>query len=233
MSTRRKTLCEVKIELESKFPHLEVLSTSFINNKTPLEILDKDANKIFYRSFNRVMTSNSAGHKDNQTNRMKQTFLKKYGVDNPRKNKIVQEKTKATCIKRYGVENPSQVKEFSEKASKSMNNAYPIPHWKTGEILNCVGKYEAYTIKYLNENKINYIWKPLVFTCANGRKYFPDLYLIDRDLYVEVKGRFFDDAKLKWDEFQQAYPNSELWSKKELALLGITDKTMQYPRKKK
>lgn len=230
-STVKKTFSQFKMLMEAKHPHLELLPCEFKDNKTKLSILDKQINKVFYRSFNSVMNSNYPGHPDNQTNRMRETFLKKYGVDHPKKSKQVQEKAVNTCLARYGVSNPSQVKEFSEKASKSMNNAYSLIHWKTGDEINCVGKYEACVVDYLNTNKIDYIWKPMVFTCSNNSKYFVDMYLPEKNIYVEIKGRFYSDALVKWEEFKMAYPNSELWSRPELRKLGISDKQFAYPRR--
>lgn len=191
--------------IEAKFEHLEVVSRDFKNNKWVLTILDKQISKYFQRSFSSIMESYSPGHPETKIQR-----------------------TKKTCVLKYGVENPSQVKEFNEKASKSMNNAYKLTHWKTNKEINCVGKYEACVVNYLNTNKIDYIWKPMIFTCSNGSKYFVDMYLPEKNIYVEIKGRFFNDALYKWNEFKQAHPNSELWSKSELKLIGIDDRILQY-----
>lgn len=224
----KKTFEQAKLELETKFPHLELIEDTFINTKSKLTILDKECGKIFYRSFNSVMSSNYPGHPDNQQYRIEQTWLKNYGTTNPNKVKSIKAKAEQTLLNKYGVTNPSQYREFHEKAAVSMNNAYAVPHWKTGEVINCVGKYEARVIDYLNSNKIDYIWKPLVFICSSGSRYFIDMYLPETDVYVEIKGRFFPDAKVKWEEFQKAYPNSELWNKDKLKQLGITDAVLQY-----
>lgn len=44
--------------------------------------------------------------------RKKETFLKKYGVDNPSKSDIVKEKIRQTFLERYGAETPMQVEEI-------------------------------------------------------------------------------------------------------------------------
>lgn len=224
----KKTFEQAKLELETKFPHLEVIEDTFINTKSKLTILDKECGKVFYRSFNSIMNSNYPGHPDNQQYRIEQTWLKNYGTTNPRKVESIRAKTKQTVLDRYGVENVSQVKEFHEKASKSMNNSFKLIHWKTGQEIICVGKYEACVVHYLNINQIDFIWKPLDYICSNGKHYFVDMYLPDKNLYVEIKGRFYKDAKFKWDEFHTSYPNSEVWSKKELYFIGITDVILQY-----
>ena len=227
----KKSFSQLKFEIESKHPHLEMLDCDIKNTKSVVKFLDKECSKIFYRIYNAVWNSNYPGHPDNQQNRIESTWIEKYGVNNPRKVESIKEKSKLTCLKKYGVENPSQVKKIQDKVAKSMNSSSTLNHWKTNEEIFCVGKYEYYVVQYLNNNKIDFIWKPLDYVCSNGRHYFVDMYLPEKNIYVEIKGRFFSDAKLKWDEFTKSYPNSELWSKKELAAIGITDSVMYNRRK--
>ena len=59
----------------------------------------------------------------------------------------------------------------------------------------------------------------------NGKTYRPDLYLPDSDVWIEIKGYFRKDAKIKWDWFHKEHPNSELWNEeklKEMKILGVT-----------
>ena len=76
-------------------------------------------------------------------------------------------------------------------------------------------------------NKINYLWQPQIFQTpiltskGNNSTYRPDLFLIDSNTWVEIKGYFRKDAKEKWDWFQSQNPNSELWDKKKLKQMGI------------
>ena len=51
--------------------------------------------------------------------------------------------------------------------------------------------------------------------------YRPDLYLIDQDLWVEIKGYWRTDAKHKWDLFIKLRPNSKIWDKNKLKSMGI------------
>lgn len=75
---------------------------------------------------------------------------------------------------------------------------------------------------YFNENKINYNYEPETFVMPNGRTYTPDFYLPEENLWVEVKGRFYDEeSREKWIWFNQAYENSELWDKQKLKEIGI------------
>jgi len=83
-------------------------------------------------------------------------------------------------------------------------------------------------IKFCIENrgiKIDYNWQPQIFTMPNGKTYRPDLYLPDSDVWIEIKGYFRKDAKIKWDWFHKEHPNSELWNEeklKEMKILGVT-----------
>lgn len=54
----------------------------------------------------------------------RQTFLEKYGVDNPFKSEIVQEKVKKTLQKKYGCDSPLQSEIFREKMKKTNKERY-------------------------------------------------------------------------------------------------------------
>jgi hypothetical protein len=131
------------------------------------------------------------------------------------------DRTKKTNLERFGVEFSSQNREVALKMSKGANSAISLSHWKTGEQLICIASYELRTVNYLNSNKINYLWQPQVFNMPNGKTYRPDLFLINENKWIEIKGYFRKDALEKWNWFQSKYPNSELWDKNKLKSLGI------------
>jgi hypothetical protein len=128
---------------------------------------------------------------------------------------------KNTCIKKYGVDHPSKDPYIAAKMAKGQLNATTIYHWKTGQQLICVASFEAAVINRLNELRIDYMWQSKIFTMPDGRTYRPDLYLIDFDAWIEIKGYFRKDAEEKWNWFHKAYTNSELWDKKKLKELNI------------
>ena len=114
------------------------------------------------------------------------------------------------------------------KAAKNSNNGGIIFHWKTSEELIWKASWEEKVIRYLNYNNINFWWQPANFKMPLKTKtgklstYRPDLYLPDNDIWIEIKGRWYDEeSKNKWLWFHQAYPNSELWDKNKLKQLGI------------
>jgi hypothetical protein len=107
-------------------------------------------------------------------------------------------------------------------AAKKRNDSYVEKHWQTSEDLVCVGSWEKRTVDFLNRNKTQYKWQPQTFQIEELQTtYRPDLYLIEEDKWVEIKGRFYEDAKQKWDWFHREYPNSELWNHSKLIELGI------------
>jgi len=79
--------------------------------------------------------------KYNNTSKMKQTMIERYGVDNPQKSDIFKEKSKQTCLKKYGVEYALQRPEFLEEAHKRQLNLIKINHpdiiSKNGDMLTC------------------------------------------------------------------------------------------------
>ena len=114
------------------------------------------------------------------------------------------------------------------KLAKALNNAGIVCHWLTNEKLVWIASFECMSAKWLNENKILFIWKPGFFVLPNNKKYFPDLALIDLSKnwldglkFVEIKGYFRKDAEEKWNWFHKEYPNSELWNESVLREKGI------------
>lgn len=113
-------------------------------------------------------------------------------------------------------------------AAVKQNRSAVLQNWETGENIVTVGSYELAAANYLNANKIRYIWHPKTFETpfnkavkSGFKTYTPDLYLIDQDLWVEIKGRFIDDAEDKWNWFHATHTNSVLWNKEKLKEMGI------------
>jgi NUMOD3 motif len=82
--------------------------------------------------------------------------------------------------------------------------------------------WEAATVKYLDAKKYRWLYESKAFELADST-YTPDFFLEDLDLYVEVKGYWRDDAKIKFDAFKARYPqiNIEVWDKPKLRKKGI------------
>ena len=115
---------------------------------------------------------------------------------------------------------PSKVPSIAKKQAKSQNNSTILYHWKTGEELICRASYEPKVIAHLNKNKIDFDFQ-IPFDMPNKQRYFIDLYLKEQDLWIEIKGYKRPKNMEKWYWFHSEHPNSELWDKQKLQLLGI------------
>ena len=70
--------------------------------------------------------------------------------------------------------------------------------------------WEVRFAKYLDDNNIDWLYEikkfPIHYLDKDGT-YTPDFYLIKENKYIEIKGWWRDDAKVKYDSFQEQYPN--------------------------
>lgn len=151
----------------------------------------------------------------------KQTNIDKYGFGCSFQNKEVRERFNKTCIERYGFPWPAQNLEISLKAACSRNNRFLVDKWDTKEELVCVASFEKKVVEFLNANRISFEWQQTSFFLPDGRVYTPDLYLVDQDLWVEIKGRWIQESLYKYNWFHSQHPNSEVWGRKELKQKGI------------
>jgi hypothetical protein len=88
--------------------------------------------------------------KINQQMNMKNTNIKKYGVENLFQSKEIKEKIKLTNLKKYGVENPTYSKEIRQKTMKKCLEKYGLEH--TCKLNNVIKKRkEAILNKYGTE----------------------------------------------------------------------------------
>lgn len=123
-------------------------------------------------------------HKQELSEKRKQTCLERYGVDNPLKYDEFKEKSKQTCLERYGSEHWSQSKEgkmrsleissrpeIKEKIykTKKKNNSFHISK-KEDETYLLLIKLYPYTKRQYKSEKYP-------FCC--------DFYIPDIDLYIE------------------------------------------------
>lgn len=86
----------------------------------------------------------------------------------------------------------------SEILSEKMSSVSPWQYhnsykWyfydKNKNIIPCRSSYEVLYANYLIDNNINFEYEPKCFKISNKRRYTPDFYLIDLDLWIEIKGR--------------------------------------------
>ena len=83
-----------------------------------------------------------------------QTWIKKYGVDNPSKNDDIKLKRKQTWIKKYGVDNPSKNDDIKSKRKTTWTTIYGVDHpWKSQLVRQLLLKnnIEKYGVEYPNQ----------------------------------------------------------------------------------
>jgi predicted nuclease of restriction endonuclease-like RecB superfamily len=66
--------------------------------------------------------------------------------------------------------------------------------------------WEVKYAKYLDKNKIEWLYESKTFDLGNTT-YTPDFYLHKTDEYIEIKGRWLDNAKDKFNLFKKLYKN--------------------------
>lgn len=206
---------ELKLRLP---PYIKIDESTFVRQRTKCKFID-DVYGEWWTTPDGVLRGKD--HPKRALDKIKQTNIAKFGVDNAAKSSIVRNKIEQTNLKRYGHKTSSQNLEVARKNARSQTKRVIKHHWKTNEEIVCVGSYEVLVIDYFNTNKMDYAWQPQVFKMPTGKVYIPDCYLPIEDKWVEIKGRFLGDAKEKWDWFHSTYPNSELWDRPKLKSMGL------------
>jgi hypothetical protein len=187
---------KLKEVVQSRLPsYVKIDESTYVNVTTVCRFIDEKYGEFWHKPTEIIQRQ--VGHKQRQIDDKSSKMLARYGVTNPSKNR-----------------------DLAIKAAKSMCHSQTKLHWKTGEEVICVGSYESTVVDYLNSNQINFEWQPKVFKMPSGKTYRPDLYLSDRDLWIEIKGFFRGDALEKWTWFSENN-RAELWDKSTLKMMGI------------
>lgn len=85
--------------------------------------LDKIKNKIKNTCLERFGVDNA--YKSSEIKeKIKKTCIEKYGAENPSKNKDVYNKIKKTCMEKYGVDSYAKTKEYKERVEKTNLNKF-------------------------------------------------------------------------------------------------------------
>jgi hypothetical protein len=78
------------------------------------------------RGYSEHCSRKCANLDENIQTKIKNTWMKNYGVNHPCKSDTIKTKKKITCLDRYGVENPMQFKEIKEKAKSTCLTKYGV-----------------------------------------------------------------------------------------------------------
>ena len=106
-----------------------------------------------------------------------------------------------------------RIKKYSSKISETIAYKIEDSDWhcqnrKRIEYNNDVfdSDWELEFVKFLDIHNIKWIRKisPFIYIYKNSEhRYFPDLYLPDYDLYIEIKGYCTERDKAKWEQFDK------------------------------
>jgi hypothetical protein len=155
------------------------------------------------KSFEAILYNVTKGHiAPRKKQKMRATMQKLYGVDFYSQCSDHNKKVEATNMQRYGVTHNMKHPQMALKNAISRNTVYEVSHWQTGEICHCVSTYEQAVVKYLNHNKKPFTWQKDIIQLSSST-YRPDLFLIDENKFIEIKGYQHSDFKEKWKEFIQ------------------------------
>ena len=164
-------------------------------------------------------------------NKVKDTCFKKYG-GHPMCNETIKNKIKEACFKKYGgypiqtqeVRNkiiitnlnkygchPSQTPEIMDKIMKS-SMSYKKYEMPSGDIRHTQG-YEPFALNILlkeyNEKQIKTERNDMpniTYTFNNKTKrYFPDIYIPDKNLIIEVKSEWIYNKQLELNRAKEKY----------------------------
>ena len=106
-----------------------------------------------------------------------------------------------------------RIKQYASKISETISSKIEDSDWhcqtkKRIEYKDDVfdSDWEFEFVKFLDVHNIKWIRKisPFIYIYENSEhRYFPDLYLPDYDLYIEIKGYCTEKDKAKWDQFDK------------------------------
>lgn len=121
-----------------------------------------------------------------------------------------------------------RIKKYSSKISDTISNKIENGDWHCQNrqrieykesIFDSTWEFEF--VKFLDAHNIKWVRNEhsFVYIFENSEhRYFPDLYLPDHDLYIEIKGRVTEKDKAKWEQFNKKL---DIYFLKDLKKLNI------------
>jgi hypothetical protein len=142
-------------------------------------------------------------------NKVKETCLERYG-GYPAESEEVRNKAVITNLNKYGC-HPSQTPEIMDKIIKS-SKSYKKYKMPSGDIRNTQG-YEPFALDILlqkyNEEQIKTERNDMPnirYTFNNkSKRYFPDIYIPDMNLIIEVKSEWIYNKQLELNKAKENY----------------------------
>jgi len=226
---------EKQIELLMKKYNLRAL-TPFQHKERFKKILPKERLEELYHKLK--MTYSQIGQKYNKSASFIQRIVKEYGIK-PRKaggmiGKSLTKETKAKISKankgkKRSLETRKKISE-GKKGNKNPNFGKKRKHgkrcWYTcsnGDVVSMRSSWEVCYAGWLNKNNTKWQYEHKTFILNDGSAYTPDFYLLETNVWIEIKGWFTENHKKRIAAFKKEYPKIVLkvLQKKELEQLGI------------
>ena len=205
--------CEWKDENYIKKYKNTMLKRYNVDNAFKLREKQKQTKKLKYNDENY-----------NNRNKAKQTWLNKYGVDNPCKNKEIKNKRKLTCLQKYGKEYVLSTKQCQEKAVQTCYKKYGVSRYsQTQQYKNLFKNYNfvedikrrVYNTKKKNnsfkkskqEDQVyNYLLQKFNKDDIE-RQYKSKLYPFNCDFYIKSLNLYIE-CNFTWTHYKKPFKNS-------------------------
>ncbi len=204
------------------------------NQKIPCLCKINPSHEIWYATLSNLRNGSRCPHKDCVQLKISNTNILRHGVrcglqmetarEALKKSYIenkedIDKKRRETCKKNHGVEHPLQSLEIQERMQK---HSYLYKDYKTpsGNIIRIQGfEYKAldelYKI-YLEDDIITSRTDIPIIFWNNGRRYFPDIFIKSKNMFIEVKSTW-TFSKQKEETLEKAKAcilskyNIEIW----------------------
>jgi hypothetical protein len=170
--------------------------------KSKLTCLEKYGVDSFMKTdkFNDIKKNHTSIYKNEIKLKTNKTNKERYGFENVFQNKEIKEKIAKTNLKKYGVEYPAQNEEIFNKQQKTRFQRHEYK--KTNLFYR--GTYEKDfldnyydKIKIEKANPVKYIFNHKL------RTYFPDFFLPDFNLVIEIKSNYIFELELEQNLLKQ------------------------------
>lgn len=108
--------------------------------------------------------------------------------------------------------------DFRSRTVAGMKESWLIRDWgivsdyerRDGVVITVRSSWELHYAKMFDELGINWLYEPKRFKLDGHKTYLPDFFLVDDNLWIEVKGRMDDISKYKINRFQEIYLTEKL-----------------------
>jgi hypothetical protein len=175
---------------------------NFINNITEFPKCKICGKILKYRNYNigySKYCSAKCANRDNEIQeKYRKTMLKKYGVDNPLKNKDIKQKVKNTNLKKYGTEWAIKNNNIKQKAKETLKKNYQVEYPLQSEVLKKRlenNNLRKYGVRYILEKED--VWRKGVDKVKENTK--KDFYY---NVILNPKNLEYIEPLFSFEEYQ-------------------------------